>query len=558
MVTFDEEKQERKLEEFRSREEEDLARMLADKYGVQYINLSGIPINTNALRLIPEEYAREHHMAAFDLVDKDVHIAARVPSQDEVQEMLDKIRDEGYRPHLYIVSKNSLEKAWTRYKDISYATETKKGMLEISNEEVSKFIEEVHSKDEARKLIDEAMELNKGVRVTRIVEIIVATALSLKASDVHIEPKEDLVELRMRLDGVLVPLANFDHDTYKLLISRVKLLSGLKLNITDKGQDGRFTIDVKGNDIEVRTSVLPGNYGESIVMRILDPTRLVMDMTKLGMNKKLQKVIKRELERPNGVILNTGPTGSGKTTTLFAFLARINAPDVKIITIENPIEYHLEGVTQTQVSESEGYGFFEGLTSALRQDPDIIMVGEIRTDETAKTVIHAGLTGHLVFSTLHTNTAAGAFPRLIELGADPDIISSAVNVSMAQRLVRELCDDCKKERPITSEEKEIISNIFESMPEKEKYGDLWPTDTLWESTGCEECGDIGYRNRIGVFEAVVVDENIEKVLRETPTEREVQKAAKPQGIRTMTEDGIMKVLRGVTDLAELRRVIRVR
>jgi len=560
MVKFDNTTQET-LEEFRAEEEEDLARMMADKYGVQYVNLSGVPIDTNAMRLIPENTSKEYEMVAFDMLDNEVDVAARIPSESGVKEMLEKLKNEGYQPTLYIASRNSLQTAWKRYEDISYASQRSEGLLDISRESIAEFLEKVDSVEKAKSLVEETLGMKKAVRITRIVEIIIATALALDASDIHVEPRDDGVKLRMRIDGVMRPITALNRETYELLLSRIKILSGLKLNITDESQDGRFTIELDEREIEVRTSALPGPNGETIVLRVLDPSRLFLDMGKLGMNERLQQIVKEQLDRPNGVILNTGPTGSGKTTTLYAFLSRVNKPRINIITIENPIEYHLEGATQTQVNTSEGYSFFEGLTAALRQDPDIIMVGEIRENETAKTVIHAGLTGHLVFSTLHTNNAAGAFPRLIELGIEPDIMSSAINMAMAQRLVRKLCPDCKQKRQLGNEEKETISDIFDSLPDKEAKQSLWPQDEIWtapeKKTDCTTCGGMGYKGRIGVFEAVLVDEYIEETLRSAPTEREVREAANQQGLYTMTQDGIVKVLNGVTDIEELRRVIEV-
>ena len=334
----------------------------------------------------------------------------------------------------------------------------------------------------------------------------------------------------------------------------MKLLSGLKLNVTGEAQDGRFEIKIKGDEIELRTSILPGNYAETFVVRILNPKSIGVEMAALGLEPKLLARLEKEIAKPNGMILTTGPTGSGKTTTLYAFLRTVNSAGSKIITIEDPIEYHLQGIVQTQV-DKKSYSFANGLRSALRQDPDIIMVGEIRDGEVAEVAINAALTGHLVFSTLHTNDAAGSFPRLIDLGVDEKVISSAVSVALAQRLVRKLCSACKQERQTTDDEQKLIQKHLDAVVDKT----LVPADTkkIWDGKagGCPQCGGRGYKGRIGIFEAVFMDSEIERILREKPTEREIAAAAKPQGIPTMPQDGIIKVLRGVTSLEELKRVV---
>ena len=336
-------------------------------------------------------------------------------------------------------------------------------------------------------------------------------------------------------------------------MSRIKLLSSLKLNIKSESQDGRFSVKLNENDIEIRTSILPGAYAESIVLRLLNPKSIAVPMEELGMEPKLLATIEHRIDKPNGMILNTGPTGSGKTTTLYAFLRKIHNPEIKIITIENPIEYHVPGVVQTQTNPEKGYTFEEGLRSALRQDPDIIMVGEIRDPETAEIAVNAALTGHLVFSTLHTNNAAGTFPRLIDLGVNPKVISSAITVAMAQRLVRKLCVSCRKEVVLTPETKALVDRIFESIPDP-AYKNLQHEKT-WEAPGCGKCSNTGFKGRIGIFEAVIMEQKIEQIVNENPSEREIRMAAGSQGILSMQQDGIVKVLKGVTSIAELMRVI---
>ena len=352
---------------------------------------------------------------------------------------------------------------------------------------------------------------------------------------------------------MLTDILEFDKETFDLLLSRIKLISNLKLNI-ENAQDGRFSIKVRQSEIEIRTSVLPGTYGESIVLRVLNPDSISIPLEDLGIHSHLLSIIMRELDKPNGMILNTGPTGSGKTTTLYAFLKKIHRPEIKIITIEDPVEYHLPGIVQTQIDESKNYTFAEGLHSALRQDPDVIMVGEIRDKETAEIAINSALTGHLVFSTLHTNTAAGTFPRLIDLGVNPKIISSALNIAMAQRLVRKLCPDCKKKIELESDDKEIVERILATIGDKSYLNGI-DSKHAWQNVGCEKCNMIGYKGRIGIHEAIVMDSEIENIVRENPTEREIRKAAVKQNILDLRQDGVIKALNGITTLDELKRII---
>jgi type IV pilus assembly protein PilB len=554
MVVFADAEEQKRLDFLRKREEEELAQMLSRKYGVEYVDLSLVAVNTDALRLLGEAEAHDAEAVAFGRVGKRVSLAARAPENPKVKALVSKLAEIGYEVTLFITSQESLKRAYARYADLSYATETKAGVFELSSDEVEELLAKVTSLEDIATEVKDAIELKKAYRTTRILEIILAGGLSTSASDVHFEPGEQEVRLRYRLDGVLVDVLGFNHETYKQVLSRLKLLSGLKLNITDEAQDGRFSIKIKGEEIELRTSVLPGNYAETVVLRILNPKSIGVPLEELGIEESLRLRIEKEIARPNGMILTTGPTGSGKTTTLYAFLRKVNSPETKIITIEDPIEYHLQGIVQTQV-DKKTYTFAAGLRSALRQDPDIIMIGEIRDDEVAETAINAALTGHLVFSTLHTNNAAGSFPRLIDLGVSEKVLSSSVNVAMAQRLVRKLCQACKVSRPATVEEKTAIDKILVRLSSASDAAQN--TNTVYDAKpdGCAECHGRGYKGRIGIYEAIFMDSAIETILREKPSEREVAEAAKPQGVPTMQQDGVLKVLRGITSLEELKRVV---
>ncbi|TSC70201.1 MAG: Uncharacterized protein CEO12_516 [Parcubacteria group bacterium Gr01-1014_46] len=553
MVIFDEDKQNKKLDELRKQEEEDLTQTLSSKYGIPYLDLTVTPINIDALRIITELETREAQIAIFNEINKLVSVGVLSPQNQKTQEALEKIKQKGYSVELFLVSHASLAKVWDRYKDLSYSFETKSGALDISNEQITEFLAKVQSIPDVKNLINEVLEMKKSYRISRIMEIILAGALSTNASDVHLEPEKDYVRLRYRLDGMLTDILDFDLETYRLLLSRIKLISNLKLNLGG-AQDGRFSIKIKESEIEIRTSLLPGAYAESIVLRVLNPNSISVPLNELGINQKLLDVIFHEITRPNGMILITGPTGSGKTTTLYAFLKKIHTPEVKIITIENPIEYHLPGIVQTQTDEKKGYTFAEGLRSALRQDPDVIMIGEVRDAETASIAVNSALTGHLVFSTLHTNNAAGTFPRLIDLEVNPKILSSAIVLAMAQRLVRKLCTNCRKQVELEGVDKETIQNIVNEIEDKNYLKGL-SLDTVWQAVGCEKCNMLGYKGRIGIHEAIVMNETIENAIKENPSEREIKKAAKTQGLLTLVQDGVVKVLDGTTTLDELKRVV---
>ena len=552
-ITFDEDKQSKQVEELRQREEEKVAEILSQKYGVKYADLSGISINTDALRLITEDVAKKAFVAPFKIVGRKLSLAVKSPEKEETVAVINSLVEKKYSVDVYMVSMQSLEKAWSRYKDLSFAMETKAGTLDISNEEVESFLEQVKTVGDIKNLVDESVKIKRVYRISKMIGIIVAGGLSTKASDIHIEPEESSTTLRYRLDGVLVKILDFDKETYELLLSRIKLLSNLKLNIKDNAQDGRFSVKIYNDTIEIRTSTLPGSYGESIVMRILNPQSIAMPLEGLGIPAKLMTIFNREINKPNGMILTTGPTGSGKTTTLYAFLKRVHTPEVKIITIEDPVEYHMPGIVQTQVEAEKGYTFASGLRSTLRQDPDVIMVGEIRDGETAEIAVNAALTGHLVFSTLHTNNAAGTFPRLIDLGVNPKVLPSAINVAIAQRLLRKVCTICAKQIPIPEDKKELVALIVEKIRRKNET--VVQTDTLVQAVGCTECNNTGYKGRIGIYEAILIDKAVEQIITENPSEREIVKAAEPQRILTLAQDGIQKALAGVTTLDELERIV---
>lgn len=557
-VIFDEEKKNQQLKQMKQDEDERLVMMLSDKYSIPYINLSTISINTDALRLLNQEEAKKSECVIFDIVGKKIHLAIYNPSNTGIEETVDGLKRKGYEVIFHITSRYSLEKAYSLYKDLSFAVETEAGSLDISDNEIEDLVKKTENLDDIKKFIDEALKEKKSHKLSKLLAVLMAGGLATKASDIHIEAEDSYSKLRYRIDGVLIEAAQFDMETYQSLLSRLKLLSGLKLNIKDSAQDGRFTIKIYTTDIEIRVSMIPGSYGESIVMRILNPKSISSGLEELGMSKKLYDVVMREINRPNGMILLTGPTGSGKTTTLYAFLKKTMTPEFKIITIEDPVEYHLPGIVQTQVDEKKGYTFGEGLRSIVRQDPDIILVGEIRDSETAQTAIQASLTGHLVFSTLHTNNAAGTFIRLIDLGADPKTLTSSLHLAIAQRLVRTLCPKCRQLKDVDDRQRKILedtANSLEGYEEREEIKEI--PKQLYAAIGCSECNNTGYKGRIGVHEGILSTEKIEQIVSSNPSEREIKEAALEQKLLTMKQDGVLKILQGITTLDELERIVDI-
>ncbi len=422
------------------------------------------------------------------------------------------------------------------------------GQINISS--FSQIEKRIKNISDLKKNIEKKMKKN----ITEFLEILTAGAIVLDVSDIHIEPKKEKIKIRVRLDGILQPVIEIEKEKYKRILSRIKLLSGIKLNISKSPQDGRFSIIIQEQSIETRVSSLPTEYGESLVLRILNPENLI-NIEDLGLRKDLLKIFQREIKKPNGMIIVTGPTGSGKTTTLYTILKEIQSPQIKIITIEDPIEYHLKGISQTQIDSKKGYDFANGLEAIMRQDPDVILVGEIRNKKTAKIAIQAALTGHLVLSTLHTNDAAGTIARLVTMEAKTSNIGPALNISIAQRLVRKICKKCYQLDKPSSEETEKIKQGLKNIPDKlKKELKIKENVLIPKPKGCEHCNQTGYKGRTGIYEFVLMDDEMEKFILENPSIAAIKEEAQKRGMINMYHDGLIKVLQGITDFEELKRV----
>lgn len=559
-IKFDDDKYKRKLTDLKKQEEEQLVSLLAQaKYNIPSVNLSDLPVENEALRSISEKDAREWEVGPFKLAGKNIHVAVRSPQPEKIKLLQDYFKGKGLTPVFYMGSIASLEKVWERYEELSKAIQSEAGVISISGESLKQIMSGIKNMQDIKDAVIKT-EQDKSKVTSRILETILAGAIAINASDIHFEPEENGVRIRLRLDGVLQELIEIPHKLHKFINSRIKLISGLKITNSAMAQDGRFSFILDKDEINLRVSVMPGAYGESIVLRILNPKSIRLKLEDAGIEPALFQIFMNEIKKPNGLILLTGPTGSGKTTTLYSFLQRIYSKEIKIITIEDPIEYHLPGISQTQVDEEKGYTFLSGLRSALRQDPDVILIGEIRDTDTARTAVQSALTGHLVFSTLHTNNAAGVIPRLLDLGVNAQTLVSALSLSIAQRLVRILCNDCKKEKIANERESGLIDFVINRAKENGKRLDETGVDLnrpykIYEPVGCEKCNFTGYKGRKGIFEAIETKEEIEKIITQKPSERDIKKLAVKQGTLNLQEDGIIKVLKGVTSLEEVESVV---
>ena len=553
---------EEKLKSIRRKEEEEEARKKAQEFGLPYLNLSTYFIDPSVVSIVPEEEAKKGNLTVIKKEGKRIYVAVKDPLDKNTREILDKLKEQGYYYNLVVVSPKSLRKAWSKYQEIIPEASFIR-QIQIDTSSIFQFQAEIKNLNGLKEKINE-LQSQPISYTSKMLELILTGGLQTLASDIHFEREKNRTLLRYRIDGILYDVTYLSLENYKMLLSRIKLISGLLINITDVPQDGSFSIKLKDKFIDIRTSCIPGLYGENIVLRILNPDLIDLSFSELGLEKDMLKTMEKEIRKPNGMIVNTGPTGCGKTTTLYAFIKEINKPNIKIITLEDPIEYRLEGIVQTEVNREKGYTFLKGLRSILRHDPDVMLIGEIRDKTSAEVALHSALTGHLLFTTLHTNDAAGAIPRYIELGIKPNILASALNVVMAQRLVRKLCPYCKEQITPSSSQLEKIENAIKNI-DKQKLKLILKTSNpvsavkngkikLYKAKGCKKCSKIGYKGRIGIFEMFVKDEEIEKLISQSPSHIQIFELTRKKGMRTMYEDGILKVLLGITTIEEVERV----
>jgi len=538
------------IDKIREKEEEDIAQKLAQILNLKYFNLKFKHPDPEALKIIDKELAEKLMILPIDKSGNVLILGAVDPSKEEVKELVNNLKKEGYLIELGVISKTSFEKGFKDYEFIKKNKPKYTQILEIDLEKLHQIINQLKNKEDLVKLIQE-IEKDKPLE---ILDYIIAAAVKFDASDIHLEPAEDGIFVKLRIDGILYEVAKFNSLTYFIVKNRIKLFSGMFLNITHKPQDGRFSISLGESKIDIRVSTIPSSYDETIVMRLLNPEKILLSLDKLGLEDYELQKINYYIYQPNGLILNTGPTGSGKTTTLYAILNKIKRKEIKIITIEDPIEYKIEGITQTQVDLSVNYTFASGLRSILRQDPDVILVGEIRDKDTAEIAINASLTGHLVLSTLHTNDSLGAIPRLIDLGVDKSLIPPALRLVIAQRLLRRVCVDCYEKFKPDKNLINIIKNKLKTIPEDIYNAIDFDEIELAKTKGCEKCLYTGYKGRVAVFELLEITDELKNIIYNEPIESKILETALKSGFINLQQAGLLKALKLITTLEEVERV----
>ncbi len=516
---------------------------LAYKKGMFYIDLRKVNIEVFAIALIEEKIAKENNIIAFQMKAKEVAVALVDDENEGAKKVIQELKEKGYIIKLFLCSKVSLEYAFQRYSLVSKPREIITDTLILSNT----------PKVDFRDLKETLVPIDQN-NVSLYNGLIFKAAVLSGASDIHISPRDEDAAIKFRIDGVLDEITSIPKKMYFQLRDRIKLLARLKLNIQNSPQDGRFKIIDQGEEYQARTSAIPSQHGEILVMRILSQSAMTLSLEDLGFDEDEVKLVKGLITSPNGMVLVTGPTGSGKTTTLYSLLKEKAKPGVNAITIEDPIEYQLKGVNQTQVNDKQGYGFSSGLKSILRQDPDVIMVGEIRDKETANIAIQASLTGHLVFSTLHTNEAAGAIARLMEFDIENDIMASSLKIIIAQRLVRKLCPYCKEEYSVPEETEKEIKNALSVLSPKSNIVAPREIKKLYRPKGCAKCNNLGYKGQVGIFELLFVNDDINEMIKARASISEIRERAIQMGMTPLFHDGLSKVIKGETSMEELVRV----
>jgi len=534
--------------------QEELIRIEAYILGIPFVDLEKEKIDPEVLKIIPEPVARSHNIVAFRKKDRDLEVAMLDPEDLKMIEFIKKIFDLRILPRL--TTPASIKNALRQYQK-SLAAEFR----EIIQKEVSdiKLAKEIDGKEIIEKV--KLAQMAEDLPIVRIVDTLLKHAILGRASDIHIEPLAKEVVVRYRIDGILRDAMLLPITALAGVVARIKVLANLKLDEHRLPQDGRFKVEGKDYKYSVRVSILPVYDGEKVVMRLLPETTKALSLEELGLRGEALEITQRNLKKPVGMILVTGPTGSGKTTTLYSMMEILNVPAVNISTIEDPIEYRMPRINQTQVNPKIGLTFASGLRALVRQDPDIIMVGEIRDTETAKLAVNAALTGHLVLSTLHTTSASGALPRLIDMGVEPFLISSTLNLVLAQRLVRRL-HSTKEEYTLKKANQENLSKycdldrILQILKEEKiiKPNDTWSDIVFYRPQPTPDCPD-GYQGRIGIFEALPVTETIKEMIVKRADAEQIQQQAQKEGMRTMVEDGFIKAAQGITSIEEVLRVV---
>ncbi len=517
--------------------ENDIVKAKSTLYNIPYVDLEITPSSPEALAVLPQQVAQRFRVlpVSIDKNLKTLTVAMADPMDLTAIGFIEQ--KTGYAVKPFAGQPSKIDEVVAA----SYSTSLAK--------EVTEALKEVAPEKRRVQVIDSGkVGIIREEKVSEIVRHILSFSVKSRASDIHIEPQEKSTRVRYRIDGILQEKLTTPRELHDALVSRIKILSGMKIDEKRIPQDGRFNFSTDEEEVDLRVSTLPTTWGEKIVIRLLKKSGGIPDLTELGLRGRALKNLGDSIIRPHGIILITGPTGSGKTTTLYSIIQRINTPKINIMTLEDPIEYKIAGVNQVQVNPGAGLTFASGLRSFLRQDPNVILVGEIRDQETADLAIQASLTGHLVFSTLHTTDASGALPRMLDMGAEPYLLASSITAIMAQRVLRKIHPSCRidytPDEKIVNEIKLTLGNLWKPMGEVKFY----------KGQGCSECGNTGYYGRIGVFEVLPVSEKISRLILERASSSDIESAAKDEGMVTMKQDGYMKVVEGVTSIEEVLRV----
>lgn len=530
--------------------EEQLTQARGLFFNLPYIDLRSRNIKKDILEIASKEATSNYKFVPFELADNVLKVALTDPTDLSALEALEFLsQKKKARVELYITSYSSFQSIFRRTGNITTEVTAALKAVEEEKEEKKKTRKVVEEEVTEQKIVDEAP-------ISKIVDVVIRHAIEGRASDIHIEPSEEDLRVRYRIDGILHSSLILPKAVHAAIISRIKILSNLKIDEQRLPQDGRFHINMDGKPIDFRVSTFPTVVGEKIVLRVLDKSTGAPTLEELGVQGRAIKVMNDAIKRPYGMFLMTGPTGSGKSTSLYAMLSLLNKPGVNIVTLEDPVEYFIDGINQAQIKPEIGLTFASGLRSILRQDPNIIMVGEIRDKETAELAVNSALTGHLVFSTLHTNSAAGAVPRLIDMGVEPFLLTASVNLLAAQRLVRKICDKCKTEQKVTESVKEMLNTELKGIPDEEFEETSLKSPKMYVGRGCPVCGNTGFRGRIGIFEVLPLTKPIQALINQRAMESKILETAVSEGMILMRQDGLLKALKGMTTVEEVIRATK--
>jgi len=539
--------------------EQDLSEARAKILNIPYFSESKITVSPDLLALISVDLAKNYQVAPLELNKAEGELSLIMVKPEDLATVDFFQKRTGYKIKSYLTSKDNLETLIGNIYSQSLSGEIS-GVLKRGKE--------IGDETSGARLVtaDTISQIIKEPKIVEIVRKVLEHAIRLRASDIHIEPEENITRVRYRIDGILEEKLTLDKDYHAALVSRIKILAGMKIDEKRIPQDGRFNFSSEFGEVDLRISSLPTVNGEKIVMRLLKKSGRVPTLAELGLRAKALASLEEAIRIPHGIILSTGPTGSGKTTTLYSLLTMINTPKVNIVTLEDPVEYQMDGVNQVQVNPQAGLTFASGLRSFLRQDPNIIMVGEIRDEETAQLAIQASLTGHLVFSTVHTNSAAGALPRLLDMGAEPFLLASSMTALIGQRVLRTICENCKQPYIPEPSVIEDIQTVLGKLLDGWIKSNAQKTETakknnvpfmLYKGAGCEKCGNVGYFGRIGIFEVLRVTEKTAKFIMERADAATIERSSIEDGMIIMKQDGYLKVLDGISTLEEVIRVAQV-